>query len=167
MASNQPNFTYEGATARIRIGATAIGCTKVTPPKQAIKTEKFGRIGESIKTIRTLGVLDVDGGAIEIESAVFANQLLPALPANGFTLFEFNIHVVQRHPLVGAPMYSFWSRCRFVGTEEEAIEMSEKATKISLPIDVIVIYYAGPDGVFKSLAPIPGQTPPTLAQFTL
>ena len=167
MGTNAPNFTYEGASARVRIGATAIGCTKVTPPKQSIKTEKLGRIGEAVKTIRTVGVLDVDGGSIELESAVFANQLLPALPTNGFTMFEFNVHVVQRHPLVGGPMYAYWNRVRFIGTEEDAIEMSEKATKISLPVDVIQIFYAGADGVYKSLVQQPGQPPPTLAQFTL
>lgn len=167
MAANAPNFTYEGASARVRIGASAIACTKVTPPKQAMKTEKLARIGESVKTIRTIGVLDVDGGAIEVESAVFANQLLPAMPTNGFTMFEFSIHVVQRHPLVGAPMYAYWNRVRFVGTEEEAIEASEKATKIALPVDVIQIFYAGPDGVYKSLVQQPGQPPPTLSQFTL
>jgi hypothetical protein len=162
-----PNFTYESATARIRIGATAVACTKATPPKQSIKTEILGRIGEAVKTIRTVGVLDVDGGALEMESAVFANQLLPALPANGFTLFEFAVHIVQRHPLVGAPMYALWSRCRFVGTEEEALEQSEKATKITLPLSVIQIFYAGPDGVYKSLVQLPGLPAPTLAQFTL
>lgn len=167
MASNAPNFTYEGSTARVRIGASAIPSTKLTPPKQNVKVEKFGRIGEAVKTVRTIGTLDVDGGAIELESSVFANQLLPRMPANGWTMFEFSVHVVQRHPLVGGPMYAYWNRVRFIGTEEEAIEMSEKATKISLPVDVIQIFYAGPDGVFKSLVQQAGQPPATLAQFTL
>jgi hypothetical protein len=167
MAANAPNFTYEGASARVRIGATAIACTKVTPPKQSIKTEVLGRIGEAVKTVRTIGVLDVDGGSIEMESAVFANQFLPAVPANGFTMFEFGVHVVQRHPLVGGPMYAWWNRVRIIGTEEDAIEQSEKATKLSLPVSVIQLFYAGPDGVYKSLVQIPGLPPPTLAQFTL
>lgn len=167
MGTNAPNFTYEGSLARIRIGATAIACTKLTPPKQNIKTEKFGRIGEVVQSIRTIGMLGVDGGSIEVESAVFANQLLSALPRNGYTMFEFDVHVVQRHPLVGGPMYAWWHRTRFVGTEEDAIEQSEKATRISLPVDVIQIFYAGPDKVFKSLAPIPGLPPPSLSEFTL
>ena len=167
MGQNAPNFTYEGSLARIRVGATAVGCTKLTPPKQNVKIEKFGRIGESGKSIRTIGILDVDGGSLEVESSVFANQLLPGLPKNGWTMFEFDVHVVQRHPLVGGPMYAWWHRTRFIGTEEDAIEQSEKATRISLPVDVIEIFYAGPDKVFKSLAPIAGQPPPSLSEFTL
>lgn len=167
MGTNAPNFTYEGSSARIRIGATAIPCTKVTPPKQNVKTEVFGRIGEFTKTVRTIGILEVDGGQLELESAVFSNQLLPAMPKNGFTMFEFGVHVVQRHPLVGGPMFAWWNRVRFVGTEEEAIEQSEKATRITLPVSVIQVFYAGADGVFKSLVQVPGQAPPTLAQFTL
>jgi hypothetical protein len=167
MAANAPNFTYEGASARIRLGATAIACTKISTPKQGVKFEKLARIGESVKTIRTAGILDVDGGSIELESAVFANQLLPAVPSNGWTLFEFDVHIVQRHPTIGGPMYAYWSRTRFIGTEEEALEASEKATRITLPVDAIQVFYAGPDGVFKSLSPIPGQPAPTLAQFTL
>jgi hypothetical protein len=41
-----PNFTYEGSLARIRLGVSAIPCTKLTPPKQNIKLEKLARIGE-------------------------------------------------------------------------------------------------------------------------
>lgn len=167
MAANAPNFTYESALARVRIAASAIAVTKLTPPKQSIKEEKFGRLGEMIETVRTVGILSVDGGAVEMESAVFANQMLPALPVNGFSLFEFSIHVVQRHPLVGGPMFALWKRVRFMGTEEDAIERSEKATKISLPVSVMQVFYAGPDGVYKSLAQIPGLPPPQLAQFTL
>lgn len=167
MGLNAPNFTYEGASARIRFGSTAIACLKVTPPGQDQKFEKFGRIGESIESIRTIGVMKIDGGEIELESAVFANQLLPAMPINGWTLFEFNVAIVQRHPLIGAPMYAIWSRTRFVGTKEDAIEMSEKATRMTLKTDSMALWYAGPDGKFKSLAPITGMAPPTLAQFTL
>lgn len=167
MASTAPSFTYEGANSRIRMGASAIACTKLTPPKQSIKVDKLARIGESVKTVRTIGILDTDGGSIELESAVFANQLLPRLPQNGFTMFEFSVHCVQRHPLIGSPMYAFWNRVRIIGTEEEAIEASEKATKMVLPVDVIQIFYAGPDAVYKSLVQQAGLPPPTLAQFTL
>lgn len=167
MGSSAPNFTYEGSLARVRIGAGAIPSTKLTPPKQNIKLEKLARIGEAVKTIRTIGTLDCEGGAVELESAVFAELLIPRMPPNGWTMFEFSIHVVQRHPLVGGPYSAFWNRVRFTGTEEEAIEASEKATRISLPVDVIQIFYAGRDGVFKSLVQQAGLPPPTMAQFTL
>lgn len=151
-APSAPNYTYEGAFARVRIATSAIACLSVEPPKLAMKTEKFGRLGEQVKRVRTQGVLDVDGGSLTMESAVFARQLLPRLPKNGWSQFEFVVTVLQRAPNVGSPFSAVWDRVRFMGTEEEAIEMSEKATRIKLPIDAIDVFYGGTDGVLRSLA---------------
>lgn len=166
-APSAPNYTYEGAFARIRIGSSAIACLSVEPPKQSMKFEKFGRLGEQVKTVRTQGIQDVDGGSITIESAVFAKQLLPRLPKNGWTQFEFVVTVLQRAPNVGSPFSAVWDRVRFIGTEEETIEMSEKATKIKLPVDAIQVFYGGVDGVLRSQAIQLGQPSDTAAAFML
>lgn len=164
-AANAPNYTYEGSTAKLRFGAIAIPATKITPPKESIKTEKIRRIGEQIATVRTLGTYEIDGGSIEIESAVFAAMILPRVPKNGWSLFEFQITVVNRHPLVGGPWSQVWDRCRFAGTEQEAIEGTEKGLKLTLPIDVIQVFHAGADRVYKSLALIPSLPTPEAAAF--
>lgn len=166
-APSAPNYTYEGAFARVRIAASAVACVSIEPPKQAMKIEKFGRLGEQVKTVRTQGVQDTDGGSLTLESAVFATQLLPRLPRNGWSQFEFVVTVLQRAPGVGSSFAAVWDRVRFMGTEEEAIEMSEKATKIKLPVDVIQVFYGGIDGVLRSLAIQRGQPSETAAAFML
>lgn len=166
-APSAPNYTYEGAFARIRIASSAIACLSVEPPKQSFKFDKFGRLGSQVKDVRTQGVQDVEGGSILLESAVFAKQVLPRIPKNGWTQFEFVVTVLQRAPNVNSPFSAIWDRVRFIGTEEEAIEMSEKATKIKLPVDAIQVFYGGVDGVYRSLAIQQGQPSDTAAAFML
>lgn len=166
-APSAPNFTFEGASARIRIGTTAGACTKITPPKESIKTEKIRRVGEMVARVRTLGIYEIDGGSLTMESAVFATQILPAVPKNGWSAFEFLVTVVNRHPLVGGPWRQVWDRVRFAGLEQEAIEATEKALQLTLPVDVIQMFHAGADGIYKSLALNPAEPTPAAAAFML
>lgn len=159
------NYTYDGATGRLRLGAFAIQATKMEPPKESIKTEKVRRVGEQVATVRTVGVYEIDGASIEVESAVFARSILPRVTSVGWNLFEFPITILQRHPLVGGPYSQIWDRCRFAGIEQDAIEASEKALKVKLPIDVIQVFHRGADGIWKSLATIPSQPSPQAAAF--
>jgi hypothetical protein len=159
------NYTYSGADARIRLGTIAVPCTKVEPPKESLKTEAVRRLGEQIAIVRTAGIVEIDGGSLELESAVFSRSVLPRVPANGWNEFEFVVTVTQRHPVLGNPYSQVWERVRFAGLEQDAIESSEKAIRIKLPILVIQIFHKGQDGSWKSFARNPALPTPQAAAF--
>lgn len=150
-APSAPDFTLEGSRFRLRLGTTAVKTIKVTPPKESVKTEKLRRLGEMVATVRTLGIYEIDGGGITLESAVFSKVLLPKLQVNGFTQTEWVLTGAATAPGV-AGYTQIWDRCRFVGIEQEAIEASEKALQMTLPIDVIQMFHKGIDGKWHSLS---------------
>jgi hypothetical protein len=165
-APSAPNFTLEGSRSKIRLGTTAVPVTKVTPPKESIKTEAIRRLGEQVAEIRTLGIYEIDGGSIMLESAVFSSLLLPKLQINGFSQTEWVLTMAATAP--GVVGYTqVWERCRFVGTEHEAIEATEKALQIVLPISVIQMFHKGGDGQYHSLAVKPRMPSAAASAFML
>lgn len=166
-APSAPNYTYEGGLSRVRLGSTATPCTKVTPPKESVKVEAVRRLGEMVAEVRTIGIYEIDGGSITVESAVFAARILPKLQLNGFTQTEWQLTVAARAPGVGGPYIQVWDRCRFTGTEQEAIEATEKALLITLPISVIQIFHKGTDGKYHSLAVNPAAPSDAASAFLL
>jgi hypothetical protein len=162
------NYTYSGADVRIRLGTTAVPCEGgCEPPKETIKTETIRRLGDQIARVRTVGILEMGDASITLSAAVYAKRLLPLVPANGWSLFEFVVTVSHRHPLLGSPYIQVWDRCRFAGIEPDKIEPSEKAIMIKLPISVIQVFHKGADGIRKSLALDPQQPTPAASAFLL
>lgn len=161
------NVVYNGATSRIRIGKKAIPLTKCTPPKEAVKQEGVPTIGQMVVTDFTLGMYTCEGAQIEMTTATFARVLLPLLPKQGWSLFEFVITVLERHPLIAGKYGAIWDRCCIIGGEQEALEASEKGRKIVLPLRVVQVFHQGADGVHKSMALNPEEPTPTAAAFML
>ena len=162
------NYTYSGADVRIRVGTTAIPCEGgVEPPKETIKTETIRALGDQVARVRTVGVLEMGDASITLSAAVFAARLLPMVPINGWSLFEFVVTVSHQHPLLGTPYLQVWDQCRFTGIEPDNIEPSEKALMIKLPISTIQVFHKGVDGIRKSLARNPILPTPAAAAFLL
>lgn len=161
------NVAYSGSTARIRIGKKAIPLTKCAPPKEAIKTEGVPEIGTMVVSTFTLGIYSCEGAMLEMTSATFGRVLLPLLPKHGWSLFEFDVTILERHPLVAGKYGAVWDRVTFAGVEAEAIEQSEKGRKVAFPVRVVQVFHCGEDGVYKSLALNPAEPSPTAAAFML
>jgi hypothetical protein len=167
MLPNARQVAYSGATAKIRIGRAAPPLTKCTPPKEAVKSEGVPEIGHQVASVWTIGNYTCEGASVEMTSATFARQLLPRLPKQGWSLFEFAITVMLKHPLIAGKYGAVWDRCAIIGNEQEVIEQSEKAHKIVLPLRVVQVFHCGLDGVWKSMALNPEEPMPTAAAFML
>lgn len=151
MATSLRNIAFDGATGRIRFGSVAVPCLKVTVPKEEVKKEKLAYIGEQIKTVRTLGQLEVGTCEVEMTTAIYAGVILPRLQSHATNLVEFPVTLLERHPQIASPYSIILDRCSIIGTNESK-ENSEKAQIIKLTLDVIQVYRRGADGQWKTLA---------------
>lgn len=164
MANDTIDTAFDGATVYCRLGATKVAGNKLEYG-DSIKVEKVKRFGQQGPGARTLGSYELKDGKLTIETGILRRILMPKLPANGITLFEFPITAQQRHPSLGT--YSvILDRVRLIGIEE-SLEASEKAAMVDVALDYMQIFRRGADGVWKSLNIIPTQPSPQAAQFML
>lgn len=149
------DIAYDCGTAKLRIGARAVGGVQsMSFPDETVKMEKLRALGQQYATIRTQGVIEIGDGEIEITTVGWAD-LLSVLPDN-FGSVEFPITVAQVHPQIAGPYSVIWDRCKIIGRKEK-IETSEKAGLITIPLNVIMVLQKGYDGSYKTIGLRPGQ----------
>lgn len=154
------------ASLAIRFGALKAAVTKLSPPKEDVKVEKIREVGSMHATKRTIGVVDVSDGTIEMLATVYEAMILPRLPKHGGTLTQFVITSTYSHPSIEGSLGYLYDRARIIGEEDPPVEASEKGAIVKLTVSVMKKWRKGRDGVWKCLGLEPGL-PSSTAQALL
>ena len=153
------NIALNAASVRLRFHLSAFGgITKITVPEETVKREKLAFIGEQYQTATTPGMVEVGDGEWEMTTVAW-KELLAVLP-DQFSEVEFPITGNEGHVTLDTDYTVLMDRCSIIGTKRE-IEASEKAGKVTVKYQCMLVAHKGADGSWKTIARRPGDDPST------
>lgn len=153
------NIALNAASVRVRWHLSAFGgFTKFTIPEETVKREKLVFIGEQYATAYTPGIVEIGDAEAEM-TTVGWKEMLAALP-DQFSEVEFPITANEGHVTLDTDYTVLMDRCSIIGTKRE-IEASEKANKVTLKLQVMMVAHKGADDSWKTIARRPGDDPST------
>lgn len=158
------NATWDSASCvAFRWGATKVPCTKLTPAKIDIKTEKVPRIGEMLASVRTPGRAEIADMTVEMLLSDYEAQVMPRLPVHAGTFIPFQLTAEVGHVSVKGRWAVLFDGIRIVGEEGPEFDGSEKALIIKLTLSVMDRWTKGRDGIWRTLSLKPLASSQTVA----
>ena len=115
---------YDGGTIEARFNTSAFGFQEISWEEKVDK-KKVRRLGATVATTRTPGAYEVGDGSVKVEAGVWT-EMLAKLPANGYSDYEFTIHVDYVHPNLG-PQKTELLRACIVAVKPSVKEGSDAA----------------------------------------
>jgi hypothetical protein len=153
------NIALNAASVRLRFHLSAFGgVTKLTIPEETVKREKVPFIGDAYATAYTPGFVEIGDGELEMTTVAW-KEMLASLP-DQFSEVEFPITANESHVTLDTDYTVVMDRCSIIGTKRD-IEAGEKAGRVTLKFQCMLVKHKGADGQYKTIARRAGDDPST------